>query len=280
MECKEFSLDNVRNCILSAIRKNETFLFNELDLQMYVAEKLRKQFKCNIHFEYRLPDEWNDDFQKGYEAWGETPYFDLVLEDDGQFIAIELKYKLKEVLYKKDHPFTRFGVSPSKGEFPLVTDHSAENEGRYDFWKDVKRLELLTECFDNVKGGVAVFLTNQQRYTKETKGYKYSNFCFTDKNVSGFLYWKRQKCINGRSKCDGQCEGTPCGEKKKDIPKRYKGKDWNKKYQSYTRPNFRLNKQYNGVWLPEKENGDGKKGFKGGLDETFYCYHVTIPQSR
>ena len=37
----------------------------------------------------------------------------FLLHDNGQFIVIELKYKLKEVLYIKDHPFTGFGVSPS-----------------------------------------------------------------------------------------------------------------------------------------------------------------------
>lgn len=276
MKYKEFTLENVRECILTAIRDNKAFLFNELDLQMFVARKLKEGFDCDIHFEYRLPDEWNQSFYQSYKAWGETPYFDLVLEHGGKFIAIELKYKLKDVPYNPDYPFTRFGVGPDREGITLVTDHSAENEGRYDFWKDVKRIELLTEHFRNVIGGISVFLTNQQRYTKCTECYKYSPFCFTETKGEEFLYWKRKTCMKGRSECDGKCEGTPCGEQKREKPRWYKGMNWEDELQSYVRPNFRLKRKYDGCWLPQTQGGLGTEGFKGAMDQTFYCYHVTV----
>ena len=39
----------------------------------------------------------------------------------------------------------------------------------YDFWKDVHRIELVRKRFKRVNGGLAVFVTNDVLYTKESK---------------------------------------------------------------------------------------------------------------
>lgn len=98
--------------------------------------------------EYYLPKGWNTGFDGDHERWGtEKPYFDIVIEkvgerpEDSKFIAIELKYKHTAV----ESDIWRFGTYNKN--IPLVTDQAAENEGRYDFWKDVKRLELLKKTF-------------------------------------------------------------------------------------------------------------------------------------
>ena len=39
----------------------------------------------------------------------------------------------------------------------------------YDFWKDVRRVELVRNRFKNVKGGLVVFVTNDPFYTKESR---------------------------------------------------------------------------------------------------------------
>ena len=39
----------------------------------------------------------------------------------------------------------------------------------YDFWKDVRRIELVRNRFKNVHNGLAVFLTNDSLYTTQTR---------------------------------------------------------------------------------------------------------------
>lgn len=81
--------------------------------------KYCEEFK--VHLEYSLPIDWNKTFKDGYESWEtETPYIDIVLEKkaltDGnspEFVAIELKYKLKEASLPKDTSFLRFGEAPN-----------------------------------------------------------------------------------------------------------------------------------------------------------------------
>ena len=99
MESICFTPESIRDYIISQLETNGNFLFNELDLQMFVARSLECIFGngYRVHLEYRLPKKWNKDFDDSYERWGETPYFDIVLERIGEnpsFIAIELKYKL------------------------------------------------------------------------------------------------------------------------------------------------------------------------------------------
>jgi hypothetical protein len=45
----------------------------------------------------------------------------------------------------------------------------AQDLGMYDFWKDVRRVELVRNRFERVKNGLAVFVTNDAFYTKGSK---------------------------------------------------------------------------------------------------------------
>ena len=286
MESICFTPESIRDYIISQSETNGNFLFNELDLQMFVARSLECIFGngYRVHLEYRLPKKWNKDFDDSYERWGETPYFDIVLERIGEnpsFIAIELKYKLKAVKLKKEVNFTRFGITPSYDcddgkPITLITNQSAENEGRYDFWKDVKRIELLTSHFPSVQGGIALFLTNQPSYKDTNNGNKYSPFNFEAKK-DGFLHWHYETPICGKVEQCGNCEEVACGEKlKKTIPKSYnetKSGKWGTDWSHYIRPNFRLCGPYEGEWKDIKINIDPN----GDQKENFYCYSVVIP---
>lgn len=281
VESVDFTPESIRDYIISKISDECTFLFNELDLQMFVARALADKFKdgYKIHLEYRLPKKWNKEFDEDYKRWGETPYFDIVLEKTGEntgYIPIELKYKLKAVKLNKDADFTRFGKQSSEFGVTLVTNQSAENEGRYDFWKDVKRIELLTRHFSAVKGGIALFLTNQPSYKINNDGNKCSNFNLNDiKN--GFLYWCYATPTCGKGKCCVECEDVPCGEqlkKKKSNWDEAKHGEWGTKWDHYLRPNFRLDGEYQGKW---SEGINMKIGNNGKQNETFYCYSVVVP---
>ena len=50
-----------------------------------------------------------------------------------------------------------------------MKNQGAQDLGMYDFWKDVRRMELVRKRFGRVKGGLAVFVTNDVVYTKESK---------------------------------------------------------------------------------------------------------------
>lgn len=272
----EFTPESIRDYIISRLSKNCDFLFNELDLQMFVARALADKFKdgYRIYLEYRLPKYWNANFDKDYSRWGETPYFDIVVEDSKKqkFIAIELKYKLGEVPLDPNSSFTRFGTScPVDEEIKLVTDQSAQNEGRYDFWKDVKRLELLGEHFENVVGGVAVFVTNDKTYHKIQGNFKYSQFAFNDKKENSFLYWNHDA-----NRCKRICPSS-----KEDFPQCGNWKECHYcgecgKLGKAERPNFTLHKSYKGLWHGEKEDDMGYKYLNTWQNEFFYCYSVII----
>ena len=189
----EFTPQSLEEYILDELKDNKDFLFNELDLQMFVARALEKEFSENykIHLEYHLPKGWNKKFDEDYSRWGtEIPYIDIVLEKEGEnpkFIAIELKYKLKKI---QDKDLMRFGTKPEGGDIILVTNQSAQNNARYDFWKDVKRIELLTKHFDKVIGGIAMLVTNDESYKTTKEGSNYSAFGLVSTSKNGKLEWK------------------------------------------------------------------------------------------
>lgn len=255
----EFTLESIKKYILDQLKNNESFFFNELEVQMFVARKLEQVFKdgYKIHVEYQLPRGWNKVFDDKYQRWGtEKPYFDIVVENENnnKFIAIELKYKLKEIKLKGNKQFLRFGEKSYTENLVLVTNQSAENEGRYDFWKDVKRIEILTKSFSrNVVGGIAIFVTNQKKYQNNKSEFKYSNFNLSN-SKGGFLYW-----------------GNNNYEVKEDIPKGEKLKknkehkeNWGENWEHWERPNFTLEYKYSNLeWI--------------SLNNDFHCYSVIIP---
>ena len=304
----DFTPGAIRDFISDKLREHlqanpENFLFNELALQMFVARTLEDEFnneEFKVHLEYSLPIDWNMTFKNGYSSWKtETPYIDIVLEKKGKdgslpmYIAIELKYKLEEVKLPNGISFLRFGQEHNpdlKSGIVLVKDQGAQDEGRYDFWKDVKRIELLTEAFpDNVIGGFSLFLTNDQYYTQANKGCKYSAFGFKQNMEAGLLFWN-----NNSSKC----KSLPmCMRGEKFFIEKYPdltswstkprekiecgthehckicGEKFNKSKDGVERPNFSLTNDYKGEWFPDKG------GFEDAMNNTFYCYSVVIPKS-
>ena len=50
----------------------------------------------------------------------------------------------------------------------IIKNQGAQNEAKYGFWKDVRRIELLKKRFKAVPGGLAIFLTNDPSYQNKT----------------------------------------------------------------------------------------------------------------
>lgn len=130
---------------------------NELDFQLQLAHHL----SCSGHFtnvfmEYYVPK----DYVLNY-PWDSQIYIDIVVERDSEFYLIELKYKTKSIA---GVTYTRF--NEELNGVTLLKNHGAEHDNRYAFWKDVKRIECVQKRFSSIVGGVAIFLTNNDKYSK------------------------------------------------------------------------------------------------------------------
>jgi hypothetical protein len=82
---------------------------------------------------------------------GKAIHIDIWLVQNQLVLAIELKYKTR-----------KFAVQMTDEEYTL-TNHSAQDFGRYDFIKDIERLERITATQSTITG-YAVLLTNDSSY--------------------------------------------------------------------------------------------------------------------
>ncbi|MGM9801840.1 MAG: hypothetical protein ACI309_05975 [Candidatus Limisoma sp.] len=159
-------IDTVAKDVHNFLRDNKNRPFmNERDLQMHLAIALKNSGNNydKVEVEYYVPlNALGDEY-----VWKTEMKVDIVVEKDGEFIPIELKYKTKAINEK----ISRFGEKLKQAE--IVKDQSAHNIAKYAFWKDVRRIELLKKRFKAVPGGLALFLTNDPSYqSKPTKGTK------------------------------------------------------------------------------------------------------------
>jgi hypothetical protein len=167
-------LQEIRRDIENFLKEGTELFFNESELQMSLALFLRgKGYK--VFLEYSIPlktqkmqsyiMKWKKERRiPPFETKGLKADVDIVIEKEGYFYPIELKYKTKA----EEKLLKRFGKY--LGDSPILRNHGAQNIGRYSFWKDVARLEFIKECFEpKIKGGICVFVTNDDSYTKSKK---------------------------------------------------------------------------------------------------------------
>ena len=82
---------------------------------------------------------------------GKRRYFDILFQNGGERIVLELKYK------------TRGLHLSMRGEGYHLRDQGAQPIGRYDFLKDIERLETLTNHSEASRGFV-ILLSNDHGY--------------------------------------------------------------------------------------------------------------------
>lgn len=92
------------------------------------------------------------------DVWGNEVHLDLVVNKGTEYCVLELKFKTPQ--NKMSDNIERFGkiVNISHG------GQGAANIGRYLYWKDVRRIEMVTKKFKNVVGGLAVLVTFDDDY--------------------------------------------------------------------------------------------------------------------
>ena len=134
---------------------NKELLFNERDLQMHLATFLRQTGHFDdVDVEYYVPLSELKDY-----IWNNELRIDVLVRKGDEYLPIELKYKTKSV--KKRIP--RFGEQVS-ADVEVMKNQGAQDLGKYDFWKDVRRIEIVRKRFKAIQSGLAVFVTNDPAY--------------------------------------------------------------------------------------------------------------------
>jgi len=133
--------------VLKKLSKKRLVFHSEADFQHALAWIIHEKYSgFNIRLEKRI-------ILKNKEV-----YFDIFAFNDNKAVVIEVKYKTE-----------KFDTKVKNEEFNLKAQ-GAQDQGRYDFIKDISRLEeaLKTGCGD---AGFAIFLTNDEHYWKASTRY-------------------------------------------------------------------------------------------------------------
>lgn len=112
-------------------------------------------------------------------AAGGRVHLDVLVKHDARHVAIELKYKTKKA-----------SVSWQDEDFHLRS-HGAQDLGRYDFLKDIARVERYVQTHPGSDGYV-VLLTNDQSYWQEGKKFNSVDTSFRiheGRVINGELAW-------------------------------------------------------------------------------------------
>jgi hypothetical protein len=151
---------------LSELASQRPIFHSEADFQHAFDWQLQQWFSdAKIRLEYpALVDKWI--------------YLDIWAEIASQNIAVELKYKT--TLFEAKHD----------GETFKLKNHSAQDVGRYDFIKDIQRLEQLVSSRSNIVG-YAIFLSNETLYWSSSRKQTIdADFHLNDERaLSGTMHW-------------------------------------------------------------------------------------------
>ena len=173
-------IHNVWNDIEEFLKNNTEIFFNERDLQMHLAVFLKRR-NYDVDVEYRIT-KTNLTKYGAFYPWDEDVIsIDVVVSQEGVYIPIEIKYKTRTIKNTSISNLPRFGEATPITD--IIRNQSAQDLGRYGFWKDVKRLELIKKRFKQVDEGIVIFLTNDYNYVEcpqvGSVSYNYEQFSMT-----------------------------------------------------------------------------------------------------
>jgi hypothetical protein len=183
--------------IIKDLQQKRTVFHSESDFQFALAWVIKERYKdAKIYLEIPV----KVDSQK--------LYIDIVVELDRKLYPIELKYKTKSFNKK---------ISDEFGESYSLKKHSAQTQGRYDYLKDIYRLERILKVDEKYEKGYAVFLTNDKSYCEESPKEDTVDKAFQiygGREISGLLEWSEEAS-----------EGTKKGRDNFELSGKYKI-DW------------------------------------------------------
>ena len=138
------------HAVMGQLAHRRPIFHSEADFQFALAWRIKETLPdCEIRLEY-----------KPFPTDRERMHLDVWAPTEG--VAIELKYKTK----------TRSRGDPIEhdGEWFDLKEQSAQNHGRYDYIKDVQRLERVVADLKEASTGFAVLLTNDSGYWNRGRG--------------------------------------------------------------------------------------------------------------
>lgn len=135
---------------------------NLTDIMLQLSEK-RQIFHSEADFQHTLAWEIHNrlpnskmSLERPYRVANRTLHLDMLVENEGISLAIELKYKTKKLQHSCPNHFYH------------LLNQSAQDIGRYDYIKDIWRLEEITKAIPKSLGW-AILLTNDRSYWSVSK---------------------------------------------------------------------------------------------------------------
>ena len=182
-------IEIVQKDVFAFLESYNELLFNERDFQMHLATWLRNSANHydDVDVEYYVPRSELENY-----VWDSELRLDIVVKKGGEYCPVELKYKTKKV----ERQITRFDEA-LHDKVVVMKNQGAQDLGMYDFWKDVRRVELVRRRFAKVKGGLAVFVTNDALYTKASKPTS-NNYLL---NMNEGVHSRERHWLNPESTC-------------------------------------------------------------------------------
>ncbi|MDE6808530.1 MAG: hypothetical protein K2J42_00345 [Muribaculaceae bacterium] len=189
--CRQSLLDEVKADILTFLKSWPDLLRNEIDFQIHLGSFLLTSPNRyeRVFFEYRIPNSWvSSDY-----VWDSNLRIDIVVYKNGEYLPVELKYPT--ALVRRSIECFDEDLNPDKDPLePILKHQGATDLVCYNFWKDVRRLEVLKKKFKKVKSGLAVLVTNDRKYIDHDGADTCSlEFCIS-KNIQskgpGTLSWR------------------------------------------------------------------------------------------
>lgn len=152
--------------VINNLKSHRKIFYSESDFQFALAWEIQKYYsKAKIRLErcHTLKD----------------LYVDIIVLLDNKEYPIELKYKTKMLETKENN------------EEYFLKEQGAQDLGRYDYLKDIQRLENLSKEINNFGKGFAILLTNDTSYCgKKRKGAIDEEFFLTQNEIkTGTMKW-------------------------------------------------------------------------------------------
>ena len=161
---KGFDLESV----LNELSEEREIFVSEADFQLALAWKIKEKYNdVKVRCEYPL------------QVGKEYMHVDIMVIREGEWIPIELKYKTAAI--EKN---TKKGIIID-GEKYSVKNQSAQDIGRYDYLRDIERIERIINSKigkDRFEKGYTIIISNdplyrrKPQYKKQEKGKQLPNY--------------------------------------------------------------------------------------------------------
>lgn len=131
--------------VMRALSKTREIFHSEADFQHAMAWEIHR----------RLPEAYVT-LERPYRTGSVTLHLDMLVRTARESLAIELKYKTRKLEHQ------------TPDESYVLLNQSAQDVGRYDYIKDIWRLEQITRAVPSCHGW-AILLANDSSYWKTSK---------------------------------------------------------------------------------------------------------------